>query len=440
MIHPQAPKAHAQPTKDFFVSMITRDISLRDCIVDLLDNSVDGASRTTTKADAKPLDGFHADLTLTHDRFQIVDNCGGISLNNAVEYAFHFGRRRDAPKDVAGTIGLYGIGMKRALFKIGNDARIESRHAPDAFAVEVDVGQWAKSDDWDFDIDSLDGDGPNGTRIHIHNLHTNVGVAFADPAFTNGLITTIVRDYAFVLQNGFTVSVNNVAVPDYGYRIKSGADLSPGILEYKDNDVTVRIIAGLIENLRDEVPDELSPEDTDRFGWYIICNNRVVVAADKSENTVWGNGTFPVWHNQYNGFAGFVFLESGSPEKLPWTTTKRDVDASDMVYMRALEKMKTMTNRFIEYTNARKSALEHAKGLESSATAISIQSLPKEATMSFPISPTVGQTRERKTTISYRRPLQEVKRVAEALGDRFMANSDVGRKTFEYYKKMEMGD
>ena len=36
-------KVEAFPTKAFFVRMITRDISLEDCILDLIDNSVDGA-------------------------------------------------------------------------------------------------------------------------------------------------------------------------------------------------------------------------------------------------------------------------------------------------------------------------------------------------------------------------------------------------------------
>ena len=33
------------PTKKFFIDMITRDISIEDAIVDLLDNSIDGANR-----------------------------------------------------------------------------------------------------------------------------------------------------------------------------------------------------------------------------------------------------------------------------------------------------------------------------------------------------------------------------------------------------------
>ncbi|WP_072395132.1 hypothetical protein [Hyphomicrobium sp. CS1GBMeth3] len=39
----QPKKVDANPTKAFFVRMITRDIALEDCVLDLIDNSIDGA-------------------------------------------------------------------------------------------------------------------------------------------------------------------------------------------------------------------------------------------------------------------------------------------------------------------------------------------------------------------------------------------------------------
>ena len=48
---------HADPTKDFFVKMITRDIDLQDCIFDLLDNAIDGARRSACEDQEKPLAG-----------------------------------------------------------------------------------------------------------------------------------------------------------------------------------------------------------------------------------------------------------------------------------------------------------------------------------------------------------------------------------------------
>ncbi len=33
---------NAEPTKGFFIDMLTKDIGLVDCILDLVDNSIDG--------------------------------------------------------------------------------------------------------------------------------------------------------------------------------------------------------------------------------------------------------------------------------------------------------------------------------------------------------------------------------------------------------------
>ena len=45
------------PTKKFFIEMITRDISIEDAIIDLLDNSIDGA----TQINPDNLNGFIID-------------------------------------------------------------------------------------------------------------------------------------------------------------------------------------------------------------------------------------------------------------------------------------------------------------------------------------------------------------------------------------------
>ena len=44
------------------------------------------------------------------------------------------------------------------------------------------------------------------------------------------------------------------------------------------------------------------------------------------------------------------------------------------------------------------------------------------------------------TTVSYRRPLTEVKTVAKAMGNLNMSNRDVGMRTFDYYVKNEIVD
>ena len=119
-------KADATPTKDFFVRMITRDISLEDCLLDLIDNCLDGAGRVLAAGGGNDTvvenyDEFRVDLYIGPDEFRIEDNCGGVSISNAIDYAFHFGRRPDTPEESDYAIGVYGIGMKRAILKIGRD-------------------------------------------------------------------------------------------------------------------------------------------------------------------------------------------------------------------------------------------------------------------------------------------------------------------------------
>src|SRR3954470_6436810 len=100
----------AGPTKQFFVSMITRDIALQPAIVDLVDNSVDGARRLRGDGD---LTGLEVSLRYSGTEFVIEDNCGGIDLDTARRYAFKFGRP-DAAPGVAHSVGQFGVGMKRA--------------------------------------------------------------------------------------------------------------------------------------------------------------------------------------------------------------------------------------------------------------------------------------------------------------------------------------
>ena len=439
-------QAKGSPTKDFFVRMITRDISLADCIMDLVDNSIDGARRVSKRlgnAPSLPLKGFEVVLDPTASAIVIQDNCGGISLNDAINYAFHFGRRKDAPNDVETSIGLYGIGMKRAIFKIGRHARVESVTDADRFSVIVDVDKWLDQDDWDFDIESTTSfDSPKGTKLAINKLHPIVASSFADQTFINGLVKMMARDYAFVLSKGFSVKINTpqgmLEIPKYDYRLKESAALAPAVIEYADEGVEIKIIAGLIDELPDEIPEELRPDKTDAYGWYLICNDRLVVAGDKTNLTVWGNGNFPDWHPQYRGFGGFVFMNSTQDaSKLPWRTTKREVDIDNPIYKRAVEKMQTLTRQFIIYSNLRKDNLVAAKEAEKVVPSVNIVEV-KSTDREMKLPTVVPVAKERIVTVAYPKPLAKVKKAAEALGDFSLSAREVGSKAFDYFYKNEV--
>ena len=426
--------------------MVTRDISLADCIFDLLDNSIDGAHRTLKRegeaSATSRLDRFHVSVTYTGQAFRVQDDCGGMSLNDAIEYAFHFGRRKDAPKDVDQSIGLYGIGMKRAIFKIGRHAEVVSSIGEDSFLVMVDVEKWMaqKETDWDFDIFSAETDAPPGLEIAISQLHPTIATAFQAPAFSTDLIKRMARDYAFLIQKGLSIRVNEREVPEAAYTLKSGDGFEPAVQEYVDEGVRVKIMAGLMADLPDDIPEDLKPEDVERFGWYVICNDRVVVAADKTDMTVWGDNGFQVFHPQYRGFGGFAFFYSDDAAKLPWTTTKRDIEREDLLYRRAITKMKEMTRDFIRYSNARKANLREAKLAERGGSAVKISELTPDgrAKMSFrqDWAPVANLDL---VNIIYQKPRAQVREVAESIGNIGMTNKAVGEYTFDYFRKLELG-
>lgn len=436
---------HADPTKDFFVNMITRDIALLDCIFDLLDNAIDGARRSISSSAAKPFENFSISLFFDRKGFTIADNCGGITLDDAINHAFHFGRRARGPGDVKGGIGLYGIGMKRAIFKIGGFADVTS-HASDAsFKVSVDVDRWIADDkDWDFTWEDVERRTSRGTTIAISKLNKGIGDSFEDSLFRNELIKAISRDYAFFINKGLIIKVGETQVPSYEYGLKQNASIEPGVQVYIDDGVHIRIVAGLLEDLSDDIPDEVRPEKVERFGWYVVCNDRVVLAGDKSEKTVWGNDNFVIWHPQYTGFAGFVFFQCDDQNKLPWTTTKRDLDDSSPLYRRTLANMKTMTTVFTKYSNQRKAELETAKQLESGANRVNVYGLAPEKQDEPPKplrlpSLTAKVSGPPMITISYKRQKSEIDEIKKHSGNPLMSARDVGHLTFDYYREVELG-
>src|SRR5687767_12638412 len=95
----------ASPVKSFFVLMLTRDISLEDAILDLLDNCVDGILRSKKKKKgSEPYAGFKAEIEFNRDTFTIQDNCGGIPWDLHA-YAFRMGPSRNRPPGPSGSVG-----------------------------------------------------------------------------------------------------------------------------------------------------------------------------------------------------------------------------------------------------------------------------------------------------------------------------------------------
>ena len=449
----------ASPVKSFFVSMLTRDIKLEEAILDLLDNCVDGILRSKGGNGAKPYEGFKAEIEFNSDSFSISDNCGGIpwSLH---DYAFRMGRSPDRKPDAPGSVGVYGIGMKRAIFKIGQDCLISTRNADHQYEVAISPEWIADESDWKIPVDnaskSMDYD---GTTIVVGELNPGISETLGDEtkAFQSELVRMISTHYAYIIDKGFEVIINKATVEPrtisivYGDQEKpSDETVRPFVYKATSADgVDVFLAVGFTRLIptENEIEDEqearrISSEDA---GWTILCNDRAVLHCDRSELTGWGEAGVPRYHTQFIAVSGIVDLRSDDPGKLPTTTTKRGIDASSPLYLQIKNKMREGMRLFTDYTNKWKGKAEESKNHIEGGRLLSLEELRLETkdlkfsktktlppgSQSKPKLPLPRKIEPTRRRISFVKEIEKIEAVAEYIEKPDMQPSEVGESCFD---------
>ena len=481
---------NAAPTKSFFVDMLTRDIDLKDAILDLLDNCVDGIQRTLRDEGGEvedpdlPYEGFWADIELSDKGFKISDNCGGIPLEVARRYAFRMGKPRDiSDDDDIATIGTYGIGMKRAIFKMGQSAEVRSQTEQEAFKVLIQPDWLVSDQSWDLPIEATKNflEEP-GTIVKVRSLKPEISTQLGAKSFQAELSKEIEALYSYIMAKGLEITVNKKPVKAKPLvlqweGVKKLTDpetqaIAPYLYEGQEEDVEVKIAVGFHRKQpsADEIENAESPKrrTSDTAGWTIVCNDRVVVANDKTILTGWGESGIPKYHPQYIAISGVVNFKSNDARKLPLTTTKRGIDASSELYLHVKERMREGLRLFTTYTNKWKNVPKeerqrtqqakaqsptlmfervkkvddgqfssdkgkNGKGQSSKPsvwTAVKDKKFEIEQRFipNLPTPPSVAQSKR----ISFNKPIEEVRTIAEYLfGDPDCPATTVGEACFE---------
>lgn len=438
----------ASPTKDFFISIITRDISLLDAVKDLVDNCIDGARRLRPETDASYV-GLHVTIELNGNHFMIADNCGGIPVSVAREYAFRFGRAPGAP-ETEGSIGQFGVGMKRALFKMGNHFEIKSTAPDSAFILEVNVHEWRSKkdadnrDDWTFEFtEAFEGQtraaDECGTTLVVTDLHPSIAAEFDTERFKTALIRGIQEAHARSLDLGLDITVgghqltHNIATLLQSHElrpIRIAHEFLPNPADGIRKKVLVTIYAGVSDSNMDEA------------GWYIVCNGRQIVRADKSGLTGWGSAvneiTVPKAHNQFARFRGYVFFESDDAQSLPWNTAKSGVDEENRIYQFTKGEMIAALRQVIDFLNALDTEMDtegtHLRDAVERARPAKLSTLVASRSFSYP-NTIPADTAPKTVRVQYDRSVEEI----DWAKDFFNAKSarQVGELTFEYFWERE---
>jgi len=421
----------ASPTKEFFISMLTRDVPLDRAILDLVDNSVDAAYQSGG------LQGKEIRISFDKERFFIEDDCGGMSKSVAKQYAFKFGRSKGDQRDTPHSVGQFGVGMKRTLFKIGEEFVVESNHPSGAFKIDVDVNEWLSDrENWEFMLEEVPGDGTHGTKITVQKLLDGVSEQFELELFLEDLIRDIEKAHFKAISEGLKVIINGRRVESFEFRIKASDNLKPVRYKGSVNDVSYSITAGV------------DSRDYHKGGWYIVCNGRLIEEANTDFKTGWGVHGIRRYHPDFAFFRGIVEFDADDSSTLPWTTTKTSVDTDNFVYRKVQSEMKKVMGEIIAFLNKRKKEdddfdkqLIEEKPLNNaieSAPSLPFNELDSNERFMTPDSAERVVNPNPLVNVQYKVSQNKMDKLKDVTG--LASNREVGEYTFQYVFDYEVGD
>lgn len=343
------------PSKEVVVDSLIRDISVDACILDLIDNSIDAArenigtlvSREIRQISERHFDRYEVNIKISGEEFQITDNCGGITSNHLKNSVLRFGQRSQHESG----IGVFGVGLNRAIFKLGKSIELNSDTGLERCSLSLDTEKYIKSDNWLLPAQKHQTQGKIGTTISIRKIPTEISATLSDQDWLDSLQMEIGLRYGKIIKSGLTIKINDTAVDGRTIEIRENSPFEKIEKRFNISEgLTVHIEAGQHEKHRfsaEEGQRKPHPKElTKEFGWTIYCNDRAVIVSDKSWKTGWG----VKFHNQFYGFVGNVYFKCADPEKLPWSTTKTDVDLNNEAYRLTLEQMKSFTKKWREFS------------------------------------------------------------------------------------------
>jgi len=307
----------AIPSKRLFLSIIA-DYDLNKAICELVDNGLDvwtRAGRTGAIRIQVRLDGELGTI-------QVEDDAGGLARDE-LRYIVGPGQTGSSASDQ--TIGIFGVGTKRAVVALARDVRIKTRHGSgDTFQIEFDES-WLGDEEWELPLFEVDPISPRTTLVELQKLRVQI-TEDARKQLRDHLGATYAE---FLSLPEVSILLDGVSVdprffdgwsypPDYGPRRFRGSITTSG-----GGIVDVEVIAGL--------SSESSPT-AGEYGVYFYCNDRLVAPAMKSFDVGFTTGQAGKPHPKISLTKVIVRLR-GEAVAMPWNSSKSDISTKHAVFL-----------------------------------------------------------------------------------------------------------
>jgi hypothetical protein len=307
----------ATPNKRLYSSIIV-DYNLNTSVCELVDNVLD--IWVIDKREKK----VTIDISLDQEQQTMIvtDNAGGVNYDN-LQLIVGPGQTGNLPSDE--TIGIFGVGSKRAVVALAQDIIISTRFNNDkTYQINYD-DPWLRDESWGLNVYQVDNIDEGTTKIELSKLRFKIDDE-AEAKLKEHLGATYAR---FLTNKKITISVNKepitpITFENWAYPPKYSPRNYSGQIKTEDGDVVeARIRAGLTL---------VSSPAAGEYGVYLYCNDRLITRANKSFDFGFTKGKVGFPHASISLTRSIVSL-SGSAECMPWNSSKSDINPNNKVFL-----------------------------------------------------------------------------------------------------------
>jgi len=180
-------------------------------------------------------------------------------------------------------------------------------------------------------------------------------------------------------------------------------------------------------------------------GWYIYCNDRLVVEADQTKLTGWGEeksedeAKMRKFHHSFAMFRGIALFDSKDPKLLPMKTTKDGIDANSDIYRAVKVEMKNMMRQILNYLSRIESD-EDRETLIADTTEKTMLQMRNQPFAQIFSGPEINSLKDSNNlvNVTYKKDRKKVDKVKLALG--LTSVKEMGERTFDYFFNNEIGE
>lgn len=308
---------NAVPSKRLFLSIIA-DYDLNKSICELIDNAFDMWTRNRRSGPVN----IAVTLDRHENRIVVEDDAGGIEKDNLT---FIVGPGQSGSNATDDTIGIFGVGTKRAVVALAKDVRITTRvQGGNTYQIEFDE-KWIDEEEWALPLFQVADMQEGTTRVELARLR--VGIDPEEERLLRGHLGATYAKFLTMPEVGLTLNGERIEPrffnqwsypPKFEPRRYHGSMQSPA-----GREVVLEVLAGL--------SNESSPT-TGEYGVYFYCNDRLVAPAMKTIDVGFARGLAGPPHPKISLTKVIVSIK-GDAGEMPWNSSKSDISTNHHTFL-----------------------------------------------------------------------------------------------------------